>query len=211
MTPGLHSFIAIYLAVFYSGVALFYLVFAKLRKRDHDGSSMIHMGARFSLHWWNHLTFRFFRIAIWGVCVLRLFVPALDNWLVPFADLQVNWIVLTGVGLLTFGFALAVSGSLNLSGAWRSGIDESANEQLVTTQLYALTRNPTYVGVRMAQIGFFLALPNLFSLLCLVVGWIAVSVQIGLEEKHLQHRFGDAYRQYQRSVGRWFLPSRQPA
>ena len=211
MSPGLESFIAVYLAAFYSGVALFYLVFAKLRKRDHDGSSMIHMGERFSLHWWNHLTFRFFRIAIWSVCVLRLFAPALDSWLLPFTALQLDWIALTGMGLLTLGFALAVSGSLNLSGAWRSGIDESASEQLVTTHLYALTRNPTYVGVRMAQLGFFLALPNLFSLVCLIVGWIAVSVQIGLEETHLQQRFGEAYAQYRRSVGRWFLPGRQPA
>ena len=205
------EFVAFFLAAFYSAVALFYLVFAKLLKRKHQGQSMIHMGERFSRHWWNHLTFRLFRIAIWAACVLRLVFPAMERWLLPLASLQADWIALAGLGLLCFGFVLAVCGSLSLAGAWRSGIDEDASDQLVTTQLYAFTRNPTFVGVRLAQLGFFLAWPTVFSLICLIVGWIAVSVQVELEEAHLQLRFGDRYSEYQRAVGRWFLVGREPA
>ena len=205
------EFVAFFLAAFYSAVALFYLVFAKLLKRKHQGQSMIHMGERFSRHWWNHLTFRLFRIAIWAACVLRLVFPAMERWLLPVASLQADWIALAGLGLLCFGFALAVCGSLSLAGAWRSGIDEDASDQLVTTQLYALTRNPTFVGVRLAQLGFFMAGPTVFSLICLIVGWIAVSVQVELEEAHLQQRFGDSYSDYQQAVGRWFLAGRQLA
>jgi len=204
MIPETTSFAAFFLAVFYSAVALFYLVFAKLRKREHKGDSMIHMGERYSRHWWNHLTFRFFRIAIWSVCVLRLSFPAIERWLVPVPSIQEDWIVFAGLGFLSLGFILAVCGSLSLSGAWRSGIDDAACEQLVTTQFYAFTRNPTFVGVRLAQLGFFLAWPTVFSLVCLIVGWLAVSVQIELEEAHLQKRFGDSYSNYQREVGRWF-------
>ena len=206
-----NEFVAFFLAAFYSAVALFYLVFAKLLKRKHQAQSMIHMGERFSRHWWNHLTFRFFRIAIWAACVLRLVFPEMERWLLPVASLRADWIAFAGLGLLCFGFALAVSGSLSLAGAWRSGIDENASDQLVTTQLYALSRNPTFVGVRLAQLGFFLAWPTVFSLICLIVGWIAVSVQVELEEAHLQLRFGDSYSDYQRAVGRWFLAGRQPA
>jgi protein-S-isoprenylcysteine O-methyltransferase Ste14 len=205
------EFVAFFLAGFYSAVALFYLVFAKLLKRKHQGQSMIHMGERFSRHWWNHLTFRLFRIAIWAACVLRLVFPVMERWLLPVASLQADWIALAGIGLLCFGFALAVCGSLSLAGAWRSGIDEDASDQLVTTQLYAFTRNPTFVGVRLAQLGFFLAWPTVFSLICLIVGWIAVSVQVELEEAHLQLRFGESYSDYKQAVGRWFLAGRQPA
>lgn len=209
MTLEVTQFVAMFLAAFYSAVALFYLMFAKLLKRKHQGQSMIHMGERYSRHWWNHLTFRLFRIAIWAACVLRLLFPTMERWLLPVASLQSDWIALAGLGLLCFGFALAVCGSLSLAVAWRSGIDEAASEQLVTTQLYALTRNPTFVGVRLAQLGFFLAWPTAFSLVCLIVGWIAVSVQVELEEAHLQQRFGDSYSDYQRAVGRWFLTGRQ--
>ena len=65
--------------------------------------------------------------------------------------------------------------------------------------------------MRLAQLGFFLAWPTVFSLICLIVGWIAVSVQVELEEAHLQQRFGDGYADYQRAVGRWFLVGRQTA
>ena len=211
MTPETTQFVAMFLAAFYSAVALFYLIFAKLLKRKHQGNSMVHMGERYSRHWWNHLTFRLFRIAIWATCVLRLLFPAMERWLLPLASLQADWIALGGLGLLCFGFVFAVCGSLTLSAAWRSGIDKAASEALVTTQLYALTRNPTFVGVRLAQLGFFLAWPTAFSLVCLIVGWIAVSVQVELEEAHLQQRFGDGYSDYQRAVGRWLLAGRQTA
>ena len=60
MTLEVAQFVAMFLAAFYSAVALFYLMFAKLLKRKHQGQSMIHMGERYSRHWWNHLTFRLF-------------------------------------------------------------------------------------------------------------------------------------------------------
>jgi len=65
--------------------------------------------------------------------------------------------------------------------------------------------------VRLAQLGFFLAWRTVFSLVCLIVGWLAVSVQIELEEAHLQQRFGDRYSNYQREVGRWLPIGRQSA
>ena len=211
MTPETASFVAFFLASFYSVVALFYLLFVKFREREHQGNSVIHIGERYSGHWWNHLAFRFFRVAIWAVCVLRLLFPAVERWLVPVPSIKEDWIAFAGLSLLSLGFVLAVCGSLSLSVAWRSGIDDAASEKLVTTQLYAFTRNPTFVGVRLAQLGFFLAWPTVFSLVCLVVGWLAVGVQIELEEAHLQQRFGNTYLNYKREVGRWFLITRQPA
>ena len=159
MTLEVAQFVAMFLAAFYSAVALFYLMFAKLLKRKHQGQSMIHMGERYSRHWWNHLTFRLFRIAIWAACVLRLLFPAMERWLLPVASLQSDWIALAGLGLLCFGLLWRSVAASSLAVAWRSGIDEAASEQLVTTQLYALTRNPTFVGVRLAQLGFFLPGP----------------------------------------------------
>ena len=44
MTLEVTQFVAMFLAAFYSAVALFYLMFAKLLKRKHQGQSMIHMG-----------------------------------------------------------------------------------------------------------------------------------------------------------------------
>ena len=60
-----------------------------------------------------------------------------------------------------------------------------------------------YVGVATAQLGFFLALPSLFSLICLAVGLYALYKQIAVEEAHLVTRFNDDYLKYKQTVPRW--------
>ena len=60
-----------------------------------------------------------------------------------------------------------------------------------------------FCAVAVAQAGFFLALPSLFSLLCLAVGLWALSRQAKAEEEHLSQVFAEEYRQYTRDVPRW--------
>ena len=99
-----------------------------------------------------------FRIAIWTACVLRLLFPEMERWLLPWQACKWTGFRLA-VSVYCVSVCFAVCGSLSLAAAWRSGIDEAASEQLVTTRLYAFTRNPTFVGVRLAQLGFFLPGP----------------------------------------------------
>jgi len=60
-----------------------------------------------------------------------------------------------------------------------------------------------YLGIVAAQVGFFLALPSIFSLICLVVGLIAIYRQTLVEEAHLTHRFSTQYKEYKLLVPRW--------
>ena len=59
--------------------------------------------------------------------------------------------------------------------------------------------------VILGQLGLFLALPSLFTLVCLGVGTWAVLSQVGVEEKLLQQRFGEAYTAYKTSTPRWLF------
>jgi protein-S-isoprenylcysteine O-methyltransferase Ste14 len=90
---------------------------------------------------------------------------------------------------------------------WRSGVDEETETQLVTSGPFAQVRNPMFLGVMLAQIGFFLALPSVFSLVCLVIGVVAVFAQARFEEHELARRFGATYRLYLEQVPAW-LPRR---
>jgi protein-S-isoprenylcysteine O-methyltransferase Ste14 len=54
------------------------------------------------------------------------------------------------------------------------------------------------------QLGFFLALPSVFSLVCLVAGVLVITRQAKEEEKALAQRFGQDYEAYRAKVPRWF-------
>lgn len=193
-------FIRLFLACFFSAVALFYSL--RLLLADKNVKHLF-IGVRGSSHWIGHMSFRIFRLLIWGVCVGRLFVPSVDRYLLKFSNFEIPWLNLTGLVTMVAGFCLAVCGHANLGPLWRSGMDPDGPAELVTTKLYARSRNPMYLGVICAQSGFFLALPSVFTLICLLVGVAAIVNQTWLEEKHLHQRFSARYENYSSSVRRW--------
>lgn len=193
-------FIRLFLAGFFTFVALFYSLRILLAATP---TKRLFMGSRGSSHWIGHVSFRIFRVLIWGVCVGRLLVPTLDRYLLIFPGLQIVWLNLAGVVMMVAGFCLAGSGHSNLGKQWRSGIDPDGPAELVTAKLYSRSRNPMYLGVIIAQLGFYLALPSLFTLVCLVVGVAAIVNQVKLEETHLNLRFAKHYDAYRGSVRRW--------
>jgi protein-S-isoprenylcysteine O-methyltransferase Ste14 len=92
---------------------------------------------------------------------------------------------------------------------WRSGIDETDDHPLITSGPFAISRNPMFVLIQLGQLGLFLSLPSVFTLVCLVVGILVIRSQVRLEEVELQRRHGVAYVDYCRRVPRWFaLPTR---
>ncbi|AMQ90364.1 methyltransferase family protein [Marinobacter sp. LQ44] len=61
-----------------------------------------------------------------------------------------------------------------------------------------------FLAVMTGQLGFFLALPSAFSLVCLVAGVLVITRQAKEEEKALAQRFGQDYEVYRARVPRWF-------
>jgi protein-S-isoprenylcysteine O-methyltransferase Ste14 len=114
---------------------------------------------------------------------------------------------LTGVSrflpfsLFSFGLASYLQAYLHQD--WRSGIAIENMPGLVTSGPYARSRNPLFLAVILGQMGFFLALPSAFSLLCLIVGVWVIRRQAMAEESALTELYGEHYRQYRQRVPRW--------
>lgn len=108
-----------------------------------------------------------------------------------------------GNALLTVGFILTMVVHFNMASLWRSGIDPQGPDELKVNGFYAYSRNPMYLGVAAAQLGFFLALPSVFSLVCLLVGLTALYRQVLIEEQHLVSIFNTQYKKYKELVPRW--------
>ncbi|MDF2178883.1 isoprenylcysteine carboxylmethyltransferase family protein [Aliiglaciecola sp. CAU 1673] len=196
------DFTRYYLAGFYTFVAAFYTARILIRQKA-EARAMVHPGGRGSVTWWNHMLFRVFRVSIWLICVLRCFYPSLDDYLGVAATLQTLPVLLMGLILLTMGFGFTLVVHFHLGSQWRSGIDPQGPERVLTQGVYHYSRHPMFVGVGISQLGFFLALPSVFTAICLLVGWTTLYRQALAEEQHLQERFSDAYRQYQASTPRW--------
>lgn len=201
-TTDIHDAVRAYLAVFFTFVAAFYSLRIFYMK-SHVAAEVVFPGRWFSGTWWNHMVFRCFRLLIWAICVIRQFEPSTDRYLGMIGWLQHDWLVLSGAVLLTLGFALAIAGHFDQGRNWRSGIERAGPPYLKVTGLYRFSRNPIFLGVAIAQIGFFLALPSCFTLICLGVGLIALNRQILSEERHLEETFKGQYRDYTRMVRRW--------
>lgn len=196
------EFTRIYLAIFYSVVAVFYTTRIILIKRSNS-REIIFTGKRFCSTWWNHITFRFFRVTIWLVCVLRLIFPEVDNYLGILEKLQKTEVIFTGIVLLTLGFISTIMIHFKLGKQWRSGIDPNGPSNLVSNGWYRYSRNPMFVCVVIAQLGFFLAIPSIFSLVCLIIGLYTLNSQALAEEKHLSSQYPKEYKDYSSRVRRW--------
>jgi protein-S-isoprenylcysteine O-methyltransferase Ste14 len=76
--------------------------------------------------------------------------------------------------------------------------------RLVTTGIYKYSRNPMYLAILMVLIGVSVYLGALSSILILLIFVIYINqFQIVPEERSLEQKFGDSYRQYAKGVRRW--------
>ena len=167
------------------------------------GFSHINYGARGKATWWHRHTFNVFRAAILLICLVRIGVD-IDPWLGVFPWLYQWPVLLAGMLVLMASFTAVNYLQAYMHDDWRSGIDEHYREgKLVTEGPFARSRNPLFLAVMTGQLGFFLALPSVFTLVCLIVGVLVITRQARAEEKALAHQFGEVYEEYRQRVPRW--------
>jgi len=69
---------------------------------------------------------------------------------------------------------------------------------------YKFTRNPMYLGVTIALLGFSIYFGNFFSLLSPVIFFLIMNYYfVPFEEKLLENIFGKKYLDYEKKVRRW--------
>lgn len=75
---------------------------------------------------------------------------------------------------------------------------------IVATGPYRFTRNPMYLGLALVYLGLTLVANAVWPLVLLPAAVVAIRVAvIAREERYLEAKFGDAYRQYRARVRRW--------
>jgi protein-S-isoprenylcysteine O-methyltransferase Ste14 len=75
---------------------------------------------------------------------------------------------------------------------------------MLSDGLYAFSRNPMYVSELILIFGWVVFYGSLAVLVAALAWWALFNFyQIPLEERTLENRFGDSYREYKKKVRRW--------
>lgn len=135
-----------------------------------------------------------------GMWVTARALPALD--LATSARFGVGG-VLVAAGLALGGVGIA---TFRRAGTTVDPVHPSAASTVVTHGVFALTRNPMYVGLAAALAGWAVCLASPPALLGPVAFILFTNrFQIVPEERALEAKFGQAYVDYRRRVPRWLL------
>jgi protein-S-isoprenylcysteine O-methyltransferase Ste14 len=87
--------------------------------------------------------------------------------------------------------------------SFRVGIDEEQPGALITTGVFAISRNPIYTAFGLVLLGIFLIYANWILLLYLIAGFWLFNRQVLREEDSLKKIYGDEYIEYCKKVRRY--------
>jgi protein-S-isoprenylcysteine O-methyltransferase Ste14 len=144
-------------------------------------------------------------VALLAEAALAAVAPRRLPGLVPLAPATAAVLRATGTVMVLGATALMLAAQLDLGASWRVGIDEGARPGLVTGGLYRYSRNPIYVAMLAALLGFALLLPSWISLGLLIGAGLGIRRHVRDEEAYLARTYGEGYRRYAARVGR-FVP-----
>jgi protein-S-isoprenylcysteine O-methyltransferase Ste14 len=133
-----------------------------------------------------------------------LFANAFD---LPLADHRV-WVrsaVLPwlGVALCFLGLILLLLTLVAFGRSFRVGIDAENPDRLITTGVFHLSRNPTYVAFGCELLGQFLVHPDMLLLVYLLAGLALLHRQVLREEAFMRGHYGAPFAHYCREVRRY--------
>ncbi len=138
------------------------------------------------------------------IYLIALAIGLLVDWLYPFQVLPTPFVI--GIGLLLIAAAgpIVISALRAFSRAKTTFDVRKPTSAIVTNGPYRFSRNPGYVSLTLLYGGIACLVNSLWVLLMVVP---AVTVMhfgvIKREERYLEAKFGDEYREYKTTVRRW--------
>jgi protein-S-isoprenylcysteine O-methyltransferase Ste14 len=118
------------------------------------------------------------------------------KYLLPIWYLEKPILQIIGLIILFIALIWIAVAQHQMSNSWRIGIDEKNKTRLVTEGVFSISRNPIFLGMLSTLLGLFLVIPNAFTFLVLITGFISVQIQVRLEEEFLLKSHGEAYKTY---------------
>ncbi len=140
------------------------------------------------------------RRARWGILLVAVAYPILwqnSFWARPLPD----WRIAVSVSFLVLAGTLSWTATRSLGRQWRIDAGLNPDHELVTSGPYRLVRHPIYNSMLFLLCGTgFMVTPLPLLLLATAVFMLGTEIRVRIEDRLLASRFGDRFREYQRSV-----------
>ena len=124
-----------------------------------------------------------------SVSTQTFFAPALTGW---------AGVLFCLAGLAVFAWSLVSFGR-----SFRVGIDVQHPDKLVTSGVFAFSRNPIYTAFAVILLGQFLVFPNWILLVYTIAAFWLFHRQVLREEEYLKGHYGQEYAAYCSRVRRY--------
>jgi protein-S-isoprenylcysteine O-methyltransferase Ste14 len=108
-----------------------------------------------------------------------------------------------GYVLLLVSLGWITTAQYQMGRSWRIGFKDDDIPELVTSGLFARSRNPIFLGMCVTLLGLFLVFPCAVTLAILALSEALIAIQVRLEEAHLRKSLGDKYLAYAAVTPRW--------
>ena len=126
------------------------------------------------------------------------------RWFWPLPMLEGAMGIWVGVPVLLLGVAIVIPGRRALEAAGTNVNPSRPATAIVTAGPYRFSRNPLYVGLTLLYCGLALAFNTWWGIVLLAPVLIVMHSGVVLrEERYLERKFGDTYRQYRSRVRRY--------
>ena len=150
----------------------------------------------------------------WKLAVGTLAAATLIAWLAPgiepflgrptWSDTPaLRWIA---AGVIALSTLLILAAQAAMGASWRVGVPAEGPGELVTSGLFALSRNPVFVGMFGLALAMFLWSPNMLTAALLPLAASTMAMQVRIEEDALIAKHGERYAAYKAQTPRWLWP-----
>ena len=104
------------------------------------------------------------------------------------------------------GISVAMVGQIQMGNSWRIGVNPEEQTELITTGLYAKSRNPIYFGILLFWIGLTISFLHLLLFASALVCWFCIELMVRrIEEPYLIKKHGNAFTDYVENTNRYYL------
>lgn len=145
---------------------------------------------------------KFIEVALKDVTYLVPLVEVISIFKNTYLDFV--WLRITGITLGVLGVIIFAVSVLTMRDSWRAGVPKDENTELVTSGIYAFSRNPAFLGFDFIYIGILAMFFNVSLLIVTLLAILLLHLQIvNVEEDFLLTTFGDDYLAYKKKVCRY--------
>lgn len=152
-----------------------------------------------------------FRLAFAGAALWPLIRAAADLWPDDPVRVALDGTALDLIGhlLVAIGAVLAAASQMHMGTSWRIGAAEGRIGAMVMDGPFVFSRNPVFVGQMLLFTGLFCVFPSSIQGLLTVALFVAVHLQVRIEERVLARTIGAPYLAYKAEVNRWLGVTRR--